>query len=78
MVRRDRSLGGKEVVVAKKRGNDLEDFSLPSRHQFPSFRRWRKSEELPKWWPSKVSTVSQSEVVDRELYQKEASRLIRG
>lgn len=80
ITRRDRSLGGKEVVVGNvSRGRVLES-PLESR-EFTSgmfSRNWgkRKGNKLPDWWP-KSASVSVSVVDDNEEYQRQANRLIR-
>ncbi|GMN63517.1 hypothetical protein TIFTF001_032582 [Ficus carica] len=85
VVRRDRSLGGKEVVVAR-RAESLKALSSPlssakdgvlggSATERVSLRKKR----LPKWWPS----LEQNEdsfslsMVDNQEYQRDADRLIR-
>lgn len=84
ITRRDRSLGGKEVVVGNvSRGRVLES-PLESR-EFTSgmfkgiSRNWgkRKGNKLPQWWTESKST-SVSVVDDNEEYQRQANRLIRG
>lgn len=89
--KRDRSLGGKEVVVGKR-----EDVSSSSRTSTPlssenadyyyqskrntrnaSSRTRRKKEELPKWWPQLVSQAP-VEVENKEEYQKLANHYIQG
>ena len=90
MVRRDRSLGGKEVVVGTRGGFDsrgkgfggLSNPLAPAKEGFDSSservsRNWvRARKRLPKWWPK----LEQNEVsmVDTQEYQREANRLIRG
>ena len=86
VVRRDRSLGGKEVVVAR-RAESPKALSSPlssakdgvlggSATERVSLRKKR----LPKWWPS----LEQNEdsfylsMVDNQDYQRDADRLIRG
>lgn len=85
VVRRDRSLGGKEVVVAvdnirsssrdskssiASSGQDSPSNSIPRNLQL------RAQSKLPKWWPT--SLPSQSLDVDKEGYQRVANRLVRG
>uniref|UniRef100_A0A2P2KBS2 Uncharacterized protein MANES_04G048800 n=1 Tax=Rhizophora mucronata TaxID=61149 RepID=A0A2P2KBS2_RHIMU len=100
VVRRDRSLGGKEVVVARKskerddvkkknKSNDyfrVSDNPLWSLDQvFGSGVRkddWRTysgrtQAKLPKWWPESVA-AERDLVVDKQGYQREANRLMRG
>lgn len=94
VVRRDRSLGGKEVVVGrvekdrvdvrKKKSFGMLDnpLSMPKRTVDglgrllnSRVRVWEKK-KLPSWWPS--SMPQQSSVVDKDYYQSEADRLVRG
>ncbi|KAM7252985.1 hypothetical protein ACFE04_008685 [Oxalis oulophora] len=91
VVRRDRSLGGREVVVAvddedehyvtmkkdRKRvlDNLNKDFELLTEKE-------RKDDvsvlgKSPKWWPISMES-NQVSLDDREVYQREANRLIRG
>lgn len=87
VVRRDRSLGGKQVVVGKKKrmnenvkglGNPL----MPSAEtmakglQIGAKNRVQREDRLPKWWP--VLLPEPTSIMDREEYQKKANRLIRG
>lgn len=91
--RRDRSLGGREVVVGKtdtnmikrrnKSRNDRFMLMLESgkekRHQFWQRRERRSVEKLPQWWPvSGLDSSSSLEVDNKEEYQIAANRLIRG
>ncbi|CAN1253360.1 CMP-sialic acid transporter 3 [Linum perenne] len=89
VVRRDRSLGGKEVVVATAAERD----SVPKRKRFGVLddplsslslamegNDWgkylgRRQDKLPKWWPVTVADNSSGE--NQEEYQREAKRLIR-
>lgn len=88
VTRRDRSLGGKEVVVGnvsrgRVLGSPLESREFTSGSgMFKGFsRNWGKRKgngnKLPDWWP-KNSSVSVSLVDDNEEYQRQANRLIRG
>lgn len=88
--KRDRSLGGREVLVAKnetvdrKKPNVLDsddrnsnwDWGNPIRF---SRRRKKKSsvEQLPKWWPISTSGSDQVGAENQEEYQRMANRLIR-
>ncbi|XP_021895573.1 uncharacterized protein LOC110812938 isoform X2 [Carica papaya] len=81
VVRRDRSLGGREVIVGIKK-NDQEFRSSRNPvslgqvfERRPTSYRVRVKEKLPKWWPESVATWTS--VVNKEDYQKEANRLIR-
>lgn len=92
VVRRDRSLGGREVVVGstvKRRGEfERKNFGVlgnplsPAKEKLLSGSQrvsndWvRVEKKLPKWWPS--SMPHQGFTVDVEDYQREADRLIRG
>ncbi|CAN1833507.1 hypothetical protein LINPERHAP1_LOCUS33798 [Linum perenne] len=89
VVRRDRSLGGKEVVVATAAERD----SVPKRKRFGVLddplsslslamegNDWgkylgRRQDKLPKWWPVTVADNASGE--NQEEYQREAKRLIR-
>lgn len=89
--RRDRSLGGREVLVAKNEtvgrkkpnvldsddGNTNWDWDSPIRF---SRRRKNKSsgEQLPKWWPVSSSGLDQVGTENQEEYQRMANRLVRG
>ncbi|KAA8531365.1 hypothetical protein F0562_006074 [Nyssa sinensis] len=85
--RRDRSLGGREVVVARKK-NRMTDFSVSTNPLSPVRgtlsrvsdampRSWVRTKEkkLPHWWP--VSLLPPVLTIHKEEYQKEANRLIR-
>lgn len=90
--RRDRSLGGKEVLVgtAEKsryttRNNEkvdelmmmIRDGDIGKTKQFWQKRKRRYSDEkLPNWWPAS-KFASGLEVEDKEEYQKMADRLVR-
>lgn len=90
MVRRDRSLGGKEVVVGSRgdfdsRGKGFGGLSNPLSLGKEGFnggservsRNWvRVGKRLPEWWPKLEQ--SQVSMVDKQEYQREANRLIRG
>lgn len=85
--RRDRSLGGREVVVATKRINTRDGESRALENPLASVRstrlnsseerRLRRMEEkLPSWWP--VSLPPPVLIDEKEKYQRMANRLIRG
>uniref|UniRef100_A0A164SX35 Uncharacterized protein n=1 Tax=Daucus carota subsp. sativus TaxID=79200 RepID=A0A164SX35_DAUCS len=86
ITRRDRSLGGKEVVVgnvSRGGGSRVLESPLESREfkggLFKGIsRNWgkRKEKQLPEWWP-KNSSGSVTVVDDNEEYQRQANRLIR-
>ncbi|KAG5530884.1 hypothetical protein RHGRI_025736 [Rhododendron griersonianum] len=72
--RRDRSLGGREVVVATRR--DARDGGIRVSENPPAAVRAVGSEEmLPSWWP--VSLPPPVLIDEKEQYQRMASRLIR-
>ncbi|PHT27588.1 hypothetical protein CQW23_32812 [Capsicum baccatum] len=76
--RRDRSLGGREVLVAKneitidrKKPNVLDGDDVNSNWGWDRRRKKKNPvEQLPKWWP--VSSSGS----DQEEYQRMANRLI--
>ncbi|KAJ6817819.1 uncharacterized protein M6B38_409325 [Iris pallida] len=74
VVRRDRSLGGREVVVGSSGG------AIERKSSFTKIARSgvteRRTEKLPEWWPSSVATPT-VESVWKEEFQKEANRLLR-
>jgi hypothetical protein len=88
VVRRDRSLGGREVVVGmsanverkiRASGNPLSP--ALGTNAGVSGRVWKNrvrshEKKLPKWWP--VSMSRPGLVLNKEEYQREADRLIRG
>ncbi|KAK3204642.1 hypothetical protein Dsin_018688 [Dipteronia sinensis] len=91
VVRRDRSLGGREVVVgtrddvyrntasSKALKNPLSpgtSSEFPTR-VFNSFRLPRTANKLPKWWSFPEAAEDRTLVVDKEDYQREANILIR-
>lgn len=91
VVRRDRSLGGKEVVVGRAEDNEwrIRNRSrvLESPLSVVSGKRVGvsdgsrlesgKERKLPKWWPTILPSPPPLEVY-KEEFQKEANRLIRG
>lgn len=77
VVRRDRSLGGKEVVVAVDSIRSSSSSVASSRsNSVARTHKLRARDNLPKWWPA--SLPSQSLEVDKEDYQREANRIVRG
>ncbi|XP_059450358.1 uncharacterized protein LOC132181239 isoform X2 [Corylus avellana] len=87
VVRRDRSLGGREVVVGRS-ANVERNIRASSNPLSPasgtnagvSGRIWKSrvrshEKKLPKWWP--VSVSQPGLVLNKEEYQREANRLIR-
>lgn len=78
VVRRDRSLGGKEVVVAVDSIRSSSSSSSVAASRSNSVARTlklRTQNSLPKWWPA--SLPRQSFEVDKEDYQREANRIVR-
>ncbi|KAJ6677695.1 hypothetical protein OIU85_008285 [Salix viminalis] len=93
VVRRDRSLGGKEVIVAVNE-QQREESKRPKRLANPveipglvdglGFERgdWRRhrvgnQQKLPKWWLDSGSFSGRVVGPNQEEYQREANRLIR-
>lgn len=90
VVRRDRSLGGREVVVGRRiKGREVAKSSRISMSPLSPptgaevnvgwnalQRLVEKQEKLPKWWPDSIS--SPVIVVAKEEFQREANRLVRG
>ncbi|RZB45644.1 hypothetical protein D0Y65_055086 [Glycine soja] len=81
VVRRDRSLGGKEVVVAWGQRSDTNPLSAPVRD---SVKRSAKNKvvpfqrKLPKWWPTVInSSASVFDANEQEEYKREAYRVVR-
>ncbi|POO03375.1 phosphoribosylformylglycinamidine synthase [Trema orientale] len=90
VVRRDRSLGGKEVVVGtrgefdssgRKGFGGLSNPLEPAKEGLNGrservLRNWvRVGKRLPKWWPKLEQ--NRDSMVDKQDYQREANRLIR-
>ncbi|XP_057957304.1 uncharacterized protein LOC131150543 isoform X3 [Malania oleifera] len=85
LVRRDRSLAGREVVVGKNKKNKgfwvMGNPLSPARGTVPviserlPMKRARMEEKLPGWWP--VSLPSPVMTGNKEEHQREANRLIR-
>ncbi|KAF8093959.1 hypothetical protein N665_0373s0016 [Sinapis alba] len=80
VVRRDRSLGGKEVVVAvdniRSSSSSIASSGQASRsNSVDRTLKLRAQNNLPKWWPA--SLPKQSLEVDKEDYQREANRIVR-
>ncbi|KAI4372762.1 hypothetical protein MLD38_010956 [Melastoma candidum] len=91
VVRRDRSLGGREVVVAKREarprvlenpvssGGDSGRSAVSESHRRLRLER-QGSEDLPEWWPKKLDEdhgdLGELEV-DKEFFRREANRLVR-
>ncbi|KAK8613257.1 hypothetical protein V6N13_101024 [Hibiscus sabdariffa] len=89
IVRRDRSLGGREVIVGTTRDrrqirtnsnaleNPLSLYASPTLANETNFSRLHVSEKLPKWWPQPVSAPKTASVFDSEYYQTQANRLVK-
>ncbi|XP_039008985.1 uncharacterized protein LOC120137253 isoform X1 [Hibiscus syriacus] len=91
IVRRDRSLGGREVIVGTNRDqghrhpsidfnaldNPLSLSTTSSLANMTNYSRFHVSEKLPKWWPQPVSAPKTASVFDSEYYQTQANRLIK-
>ncbi|EOY07009.1 hypothetical protein QQP08_015357 [Theobroma cacao] len=90
IVRRDRSLGGREVIVGTKRdGGDPPSFRaldnplslstarpLSTKTNYPRLQV-QLGDKLPKWWPEMDSVPKEGSVFNSEYYQTQANRLIR-
>lgn len=85
VTRRDRSLGGREVVVARRSVAPSRIGESPvaaSPVTVPRGNMWKSSggekrEELPDWWPIPVNSP-QGNGAEMENLRKEAQRLVRG
>lgn len=78
MVRRDRSLGGKEVVVAMGPNRNTP---VKATVQRSSKNKVLFAKKLPKWWPTIVNsndTLYEVDVDEQEEYKREAYRVVRG
>ncbi|KAG4940707.1 hypothetical protein JHK87_044578 [Glycine soja] len=82
VVRRDRSLGGKEVVVAWGQRSDTNPLSAlvqdsvkhSAKNKVVPFQR-----KLPKWWPTVInSNASIFYANEQEEYKREAYGVVRG
>nr|AAC64313.1 unknown protein [Arabidopsis thaliana] len=84
VVRRDRSLGGKEVVVSvdniRSSSRDSKSFIASDQasrsNSTPRNLHLKAQNNLPKWWPTSLTSQS-FDVVDKEDYQREANRIVR-
>ncbi|KAK6122859.1 hypothetical protein DH2020_043385 [Rehmannia glutinosa] len=86
--KRDRSLGGREVVVGKSETNwstsrkstplssDNSNYYYQKKNNRTRTLGRRRKKELPQWWPQVVNWDSQ-ETVNKEEYQRMANQLIR-
>ncbi|KAL4353236.1 hypothetical protein GQ457_06G005500 [Hibiscus cannabinus] len=90
IVRRDRSLGGREVIVGTNRDqghhprtnssaldNPLSLSTTSTSANKTNSSRLHVSEKLPKWWPQPVSAPKTASVFDSEYYQTQANRLVK-
>ncbi|XP_022767864.1 uncharacterized protein LOC111312116 isoform X2 [Durio zibethinus] len=88
IVRRDRSLGGREVIVGTNRDQDhpsncralhnpLSLSTVPTVTNKTHSPRLQVREKLPKWWPQPDSMPKGGSVFNSEYYQTQANRLIR-
>lgn len=85
VVRRDRSLGGKEVVVSvdniRSSSRDSKSFiasdQVSRSNSIPINLHLKAQDNLPKWWPTSLPSQN-FDVVDKEEYQREANRIVRG
>lgn len=87
--KRDRSLGGKEVVVGKREdswstsrtstplSSETADYYYQNKRNRRNASSRRRKEELPQWWPQVVSQ-GPVEVENKEEYQKLANHYIQG
>lgn len=90
VVRRDRSLGGREVVVGTRRSGESKNFGRVSLNPVSNVEegiergfggnlggKWmgKKEEKLPEWWPESISKPT-GLVWDEEL-KRDADRLVR-
>lgn len=84
VVRRDRSLGGKEVVVAvdsirsssRDSKSSIASDQVPRGNSISRNLQLKAQNNLPKWWPTSLPSLNLN--VDKEDYQREANRLVRG
>ncbi|KAB2035501.1 hypothetical protein ES319_D04G156600v1 [Gossypium barbadense] len=90
IVRRDRSLGGKEVIVGTTRDhhhprtnssaldNPLSlSATPPNLANKTHYPRLHVRHELPKWWPQQLPQRNTASIFDSEYYQTKANRLIK-
>lgn len=76
--RRDRSLGGKEVVIERRAVDREESWSVDDRGSKAGTRSLRRREEkkLPNWWPV-INPIPVYEG-NKEEYQRHANKIIQG
>ncbi|CAJ1977789.1 unnamed protein product [Sphenostylis stenocarpa] len=80
VVRRDRSLGGKEVVVAWGERSDTNPLSPTVRDSVKrsSNNKVRFARKLPKWWPTIINANgSVFDANEQQEYKREADRVVR-
>ncbi|KAK7270049.1 hypothetical protein RIF29_22926 [Crotalaria pallida] len=82
MVRRDRSLGGREVVVGighrKPAANPLSPVERSVSVRRGSKNKVRVQRKLPQWWPPIINgSVLDVDVDEQEEYKREAYRVVR-
>lgn len=84
--KRDRSLGGKEVLVGKRENSGLSSrTSTPLSSDNANYQKKsrlrtlgrRRKKELPQWWPQAVNQ-GPNEIDNKEEYQRIANQLIQG
>jgi hypothetical protein len=84
MVRRDRSLGGKEVVVGLRspiHSNKSSSASSSSiRRSFKNNKVFASQRKLPKWWPTVNNNANafDLDMDHQDEYKRDAYRLVRG
>lgn len=81
MVRRDRSLGGKEVVVALGQTSNSNPLSPTVRDSVKrsAKNKVRFQRKLPEWWPTVVNANGYVfDAGEQEEYKREAYRVVRG
>ena len=83
-MRRDRSLGGKEVVVgwgergvAKAPWNPLSPVEGVTSKRGAKKNKVQVERKLPKWWPTTINGAV-CDVDEQEEYKREAYRVVRG
>ncbi|EFH58150.1 hypothetical protein ARALYDRAFT_322000 [Arabidopsis lyrata subsp. lyrata] len=84
VVRRDRSLGGKEVVVSvdnirsssRDSKSSIASDQVSRSNSIPRNLHLKAQDNLPKWWPTSLPSQN-FDVVDKEDYQREANRIVR-
>ncbi|MQL71164.1 hypothetical protein Taro_003448 [Colocasia esculenta] len=92
IVRRDRSLGGREVVVGRRTRAEGVEWRSSRALRSPlspprgvemrtagvtAMQRVSREEKLPEWWPAPVP-ASPVKALGKEELQREANRLVRG